>query len=461
LVSSLIAGTLKAKVVLIEKDKMGGDCLNTGCVPSKSLIRAAKIASMAKRADEFGFDQVKVDFDFAKVMGKIQDRIKKIEPHDSVERYQSLGVDCVRGEAKIIDPYRIEVNEEVICTKNIILATGAAPLVPPFKGLDQTRFFTSENLWQLRERPERFLVLGGGPIGCELAQCFSRLGSKVTLVEAASHILTKEDDDVSNLIQDKLAGEGISFFLNHRAKEFIREGSQDYLVCDNNGQEKKIAFDAVLIALGRKARTKGFGLQELEIKVSKEGTIAHDSLMRTNYPNIYVCGDAAGPFQFTHTAAHQAWYASVNALFRPLVSFKVDERVIPWASFTDPEVATVGLNEKQAIKDKIDYEVHRYDISELDRAITDREETGFVKVLNAPGKDRILGATIVSPNAGDIIQEFVIAMKYGLGLNKILKTIHIYPTLVEANRFVAGNWRKSRVSIRSLNWLETFHRLRR
>jgi len=461
LVSSYIAAAMKAKVTLIEKHKMGGDCLNTGCVPSKALLRSAKMLSYARRAEEFGFNKTSVDFDFAKVMERVQGVIHAIAPHDSVERYTQLGVDCIEGAAKIVAPNRVEVNGKTLTTRSIVVATGARPLVPPIPGLDKIEYLTSDTVWNLRERPNRLLVLGGGPIGAEMAQAFSRLGSEVTIVEMAPHLLIREDAEVIELVTARFQAEGIRVLTNHKAKSFRTENGESVLTCDHGGRDVDIPFDKVIVALGRQANVTGFGLEELGVKLSPRKTIEADAFLETNVPGIYVCGDVTGPYQFTHTAAHQAWYASINALLAPFKRFKVDYRVIPWTTFTDPEVARVGLNEKEAKEKGIPYEVTTYGIDDLDRAITDSEAHGFVKVLTVPGKDRILGVTIVGTHAGDIIPEFILAMKHGLGLNKILGTIHIYPTLGEANKYAAGVWRKAHVPKFGLKLMKIFHAWRR
>ncbi len=460
LVSAYIASAVKAKVALIEKHKMGGDCLNTGCVPSKALIRSAKILSYFKRANEFGIDALPAKVDFAKVMDRVQKVVKEIEPHDSVERYTNLGVECIQGAAKIHSPYEVEVNGKVLTTKNIVVATGASPLVPPIPGLSEIQYLTSDNVWNLRELPKRLVVLGGGPIGCELAQSFARFGSQVSLVEMAPRIMAREDLDVSSHVTNKFEQEGISVLTNHKALRV--EKSEKVLICEHQGKEIKVPFDEILIALGRKANVKGFGLENLNIEISNRGTIVADEFLRTtNYPNIYVCGDVTGPYQFTHTAAHQAWYVAVNALFSPFKTFKVDYRVIPWCTFTDPEVARVGLNELEAKEKGISYQVTHYGIDDLDRAIAEGEAHGFVKVLTPPGSDKILGVTIVGDHAGDIISEYVAAMKHGFGLNKILGTIHIYPTLAEANKYAAGVWKKANAPKKALEFLAKFHAWRR
>ena len=458
LVSALIAATVKAKVALIEKHRMGGDCLNTGCVPSKALIRSAKMLGYAHRARDFGLQKTEVSFDFAEVMARIQRVIRKIEPHDSVERFTRLGVDVKQGHAQIRSPFEVEVGGEILTTRNIIIATGARPAVPDIPGIEAVDFLTSDSLWDLRQQPRRLLVLGGGPIGCELAQSFQRLGSEVTLVQRGERLLPREDAEISAMVMQRFAGEGMTVLTGHTARRFEDANT---LICEHAGKEIEIAFDRVLIALGRQANTEGFGLEALGVRITRGGTIEADPLLRTNIPNIYVCGDVTGPYQFTHTASHQAWYASVNALFSPFKTFRVDYSVIPWATYTDPEVARVGLNEQEAREKGIAFEVTTYGFDDLDRAIADSEDLGLVKVLTVPGKDKILGVTIVGSHAGDLIAEFVFAMKHGLGLNKILATIHIYPTLAEANKFVAGNWKKNHKPERLLDWVGRFHRWRR
>ncbi len=465
LVAAYIAAAVKAKVTLIEKHRMGGDCLNTGCVPSKALIRSARFLAQSRRAEEFGFDSASVEFDFGRIMQRVQRVIETVEPHDSIDRYTALGVEVIEGEARVRSPFEVEVNGKVLTARNIIIATGARPFVPDIPGLADLEYLTSDNLWQLRSLPKRLLVLGGGPIGCELAQSFARfgadLGSKVIMLQRGAHLMSREDDEVSALIAGQFENEGVELCLNHAAKAFKQEGGRNYLVAEHEGREVKIEFDQVLVALGRSANVTGFGLEELGVNLSSHNTIEVNEFLQTNYPNIYACGDVAGPYQFTHVAAHQAWYASVNALFSPFKKFRVDYSVIPFATFTDPEVARVGLNERQAKAQGIAYEITRYGLEDLDRAIADGEAGGFIKILTVPGRDKILGATIVGEHAGELIAEFVTAMRHGLGLNKILATIHIYPTWMEANKFVAGNWKKAHAPTRLLQWVERFHAWRR
>lgn len=461
LVSAYIAAAVKAKVTLIEKHKMGGDCLNTGCVPSKALIRSARFLEQTRRAQEYGFESATAEFDFSQVMERVQRVVKTVEPHDSVERYTGLGVEVIEGEAMIRSPYEVEVNGQTLTTRNIIVATGARPFVPPIPGLDQVQYLTSDDLWMLRELPKRLLVLGGGPIGCELAQCFARFGSQVTIVEMAPRLMIREDEDVVELVTARFEAEGIEVLAGHTAKSFEVVEGENRLTAEYQQESISIPFDQVLVAVGRMANTTGFGLEELAVRVSDRRTVEANEFLQTNFPNIYVCGDVTGPYQFTHTAAHQAWYATVNALFGVFRKFKVDYSVIPFATFTDPEVGRVGLNELEAKERGVAYEITTYGLDDLDRAIADGEAQGFVKVLTVPGKDKILGATIVGEHAGDLVAEFVTAMRHGLGLNKILGTIHIYPTWTEANKFAAGNWKRAHAPVRLLRWVERFHAWRR
>jgi len=457
LVSSYIASAVKAKVALIEKHKMGGDCLNTGCVPSKALIRSAKMISYAKRAAEFGFIENKIAFNFSDVMNRVKRTINEIEPHDSVERYSKLGVECISGTAQIISPHEVEVDGKTLSARSIIIASGSRPFIPPVPGLQDIDYLTSANLWELEELPQKLLVLGGGAIGCELAQAFSRFGSSVTIVEMTQQLLSREDEDVGHALKDKFVKEGIKVLTNSKAKSF-KEGR---LVCESEGKDLEVTFDKVLVAVGRKANTQGFGLEQLGINLTEQNTINANPFLQTNIPSIYVCGDVAGPYQFTHTAALQAWYAAVNSLFSPFKKFKVDYRVIPWAVFTDPEIARVGLSEKEANSLGISFDKTLFDISDLDRAIIDGEANGFVKILTEPGKDKILGVTILGHHAADVIPEYILAMKNRIGLNKILGTIHIYPTLSEANKFAAGEWKKSHIPKLTMKLLEKFHTWRR
>lgn len=457
LVTSYISAAVKAKVALIEKESMGGDCLNTGCVPSKALIKSAKVAYSAKNASKFGVDVGEVKIDFSKAMNRVQDVIKGIEPHDSIERYTELGVDCITGEAEIISPWEVKVGDRIITTKNITIATGASPFVPPIKGLDKVDFLTSNNLWSIRELPKEFIVLGGGPIGLEMAQSFGRFGSKVSVIEMGQRILPREDLDVSEEITKKLKSEGVNVLTDHRAIEFIKKDGKDILICETNKGKIEIAFDKVLVAVGRRANIKGQGFEKLGIALRQNGTVEANEYLQTNYPNIFVCGDITGPYQLTHMAAHQAWYCAVNALFGKFKKFKVDYSVVPWCTYVDPEVATVGKNETSCKEEGIEYDLTKYGLDDLDRAIADSTDYGFVKVLTEKGSDKILGATIVGVSAGELLIEFISAMKNRKGLNSILGTIHSYPTMAEANKYAAGMWKKENAPQGIMKWLEKFH----
>ena len=464
LVTAYIAAAVKAKVTLVEAHALGGDCLHTGCVPSKALIRSAKFLSHVKRSAEFGIRSATAEVDFAEVMDRVQRVIKSIEPHDSVERYTGLGVDVVLGRARIVTPWEVELTRpdgsmQRLSTRAIVIAAGARPSVPPIPGIDQVKVLTSDTVWQLRERPGRLLVLGGGPIGSELTQAFARLGCAVTQVEMAPRLLMREDPDVSALVAERFRAEGVHLLLGHKAERFEVVDGQQQLVASHQGAEVRIGFDAVLVAVGRVANLQGYGLQELGVASGR--TVETNGYLQTNFPNIYAAGDVAGPYQFTHVAAHQAWYAAVNALFDPFKKFRADYRVIPWATFVEPEVARVGLNELEAQEQKVPHEVTTYAIHDLDRAIADSEAHGFVKVLTVPGKDRILGVTIVGAHAADLLAEYVLAMKHGIGLNKILGTIHTYPTMAEANKYVAGNWKRAHAPAGLLAWVARFHTWRR
>ena len=464
LVSSYIAAAVKAKVTLVEAHKMGGDCLNYGCVPSKALIKTAKLMHQMRRSAKYGIAQADARMDFAQVMDRVAQVVREIEPHDSVERYTGLGVDVVQGSAKIVDPWHVQITRadgstQLLATRAIVVATGAAPFVPPLPGLAEAGVLTSDTLWQLRERPGRLVVLGGGPIGCELAQAFARLGSQVTQIEMLPRVLVREDEEVSAFSQRALEADGVRVLTGHKALRCESAGGVKAIVVEAAGRETRIEFDALICAVGRVARLKGYGLEELGIPAQR--TIETNEYLQTIYPNILACGDVAGPYQFTHTAAHQAWYASVNGLFGWLKRFKADYSVIPWATFIDPEVARVGFNEQEAKDKGVPYEVTRYGIDDLDRAIADSAAHGWVKVLTVPGKDRILGVTIVGEHAGDLLAEYVLAMRHGIGLNKILGTIHTYPTLAEANKYVAGEWKRAHQPVALLRWVERVHAWRR
>ncbi|WP_439834218.1 FAD-dependent oxidoreductase [Aeromonas enteropelogenes] len=465
LVTSYIAAAVKAKVALIEKHRMGGDCLNTGCVPSKALIRAARFAAEQRKAGELGFSPSQSEADFAAVMERVAQVIRDVEPHDSVERYQGLGVECIEGAARLVSPWEVDVNGRRLTTRHVVIATGARPLEPDLPGLGDVPYLTSDTLWQLRTPPRRLLVLGGGPIGCELAQSFALLGIPVTLVELADQLLPREEREVAEALRLQMERDGVTLLTGWRAERAQYQAMEDGLPIRlhlRRGDETQvIEGDQLLLALGRVANVSGFGLEELGVTLAPRGTVAVDGFLATNYPSILAVGDVAGPYQFTHFAAHQARYAAVNALFGQFKRFRADYRVIPAATYTSPEIARVGLNRKEAEAQGIAFEATRFDLAELDRAIADGEREGFVEVLTVPGKDKILGATIVGTHAGERIAEFVLAMRHKLGLGKILATIHAYPTLMEGNKYVAGEWKRAHQPTRTLALLARYHNWRR
>ncbi len=461
LVTSLIVAGAKAKVVLVEKHRMGGDCLYTGCVPSKSLIRSGRIMSYIRRAEEYGIVDAAGTVDFARVMQRVRSVIETIEPHDSPERYAGLGVDCLSGNARVLSPYEVDVDGTVITTESIVIASGARPVVPPVPGLDAIDYLTSDSVWSLTELPKRFLVVGGGAIGSELAQAFSSLGSKVTQVDMAPRILPREDEEVSAMVSASFAKQGIDVLTDHKMLKFETVDGEHFMEAEHKGEVVRVYFDKVLLAIGRRANVEGFGLEELGIALTPQGTIEVNEYLQSNFPNIYACGDVAGPYQFTHMASYQAFFAAVNALLGGLWRSKVNYSVVPWAIFTNPEVARVGLNEAEATQRGIEFEVTRYEMDHHDRSLADGEAHGFVKILTVPGKDKILGVTIVGYHAGEQIAEFVFAMTHGMGLKSISAVTHIYPTLGEGNKFAANAWRSARLPTKFFPALQRFFSWRR
>lgn len=468
LVSSYIGAAVKAKVTLIEAEKMGGDCLNYGCVPSKALIKSAKIKNYMKNGSHYGLEDQNPGFSFKKVMQRVHSVIAAVEPHDSIERYTSLGVEVIKGYATVVDPWTVEIalddgGNQRLTTRSIIIAAGARPFVPPLPGIEESGYLTSDTLWEklaeYEDVPERLVILGGGPIGCELSQSFARLGARVVQIERGEKIMAREDEEVSAFAKQSLEQDGVSVLTGHSALRCVQDEQGKAVIVEHNGVEKRIDYDTLICAVGRNARLEGYGLENLGIKT--ERTVVTNEYLETIFPNIFAAGDVAGPYQFTHTAGHQAWYASVNALFGAWKKFKADYSVVPWTTFIDPEIARVGLNQQDAAQQGIAYEVTRFDIDDLDRAIADGAARGFIKVLTVPGKDRILGVTIVGEHGGDLLSEFVLAMKHGLGLNKILGTIHTYPTLAEANKYVAGEWKRAHAPEKILNWVEKYHTYKR
>jgi pyruvate/2-oxoglutarate dehydrogenase complex dihydrolipoamide dehydrogenase (E3) component/uncharacterized membrane protein YdjX (TVP38/TMEM64 family) len=464
LVSAYIGATVNAKVALVERGKMGGDCLNTGCVPSKALIRSGRVAQMMRQADRYGLEASEPKIPFASVMKRIHSVIRTIEPNDSVERFTSLGVDCIQGSARFVTPWEIELDENGakrrITTRTVVIATGGKPFVPPIPGIEEVDPLTSENLWEIEEQPGRLVVLGGGPIGSELSQAFARLGTHVTQIEQGGRLLPREDTDVSELVLNRFREEGLDVRLGHRASHFAIENGERVVYCEHNGETERIPFDQVLVAVGRKGNTEDLGLETLNIEPGPQGTVPTGDDLSVVYPNIFACGDVAGPYQFTHMAAHQAWHAAVNALFGQFKRFSVDYSVTPWVTFTSPEVGRVGLNEAEAREQGIDYEVTIYGLDSLDRAIAESEDHGFIKVITPRGKDKILGATVAGEHGGELLTEFILAMKHKIGLNKILGTIHPYPTWNESVKFTAGEWKKAHAPQKVIQWLARYHRRR-
>ncbi|MBT6530712.1 MAG: FAD-dependent oxidoreductase [Betaproteobacteria bacterium] len=465
LVSSYIGASVNARVALIEKHKMGGDCLNTGCVPSKALIKTAQFLEQARQSKKLGLDKAEVHYEYSDVIKRVQKIIKKIEPHDSRERYTELGVECMQGTATITSPWTVTVDgtngQQEISARSIIVAAGASPVVPHLPNIDQIQYVTSDTIWDMKDLPKKLIVIGGGAIGCELAQAFKRLGSEVILIESENRILIKEDSEVTEIIENQLTDEGVTVLTRHRAKGFISEKGTQILVCDSPNGEVRLTFDVILFAIGRRANINGYGLETIDAISDEDIILPTNDFLETRYPNIYACGDVTGRMQFTHAAAHQAWHAVVNSLFGTFKKFPIDFSAVPWATFTHPEIARVGVNEEEAKMTNLPYEITTYGIDDLDRAITDSEDRGFIRVLTQPGSDKIIGVTIVCEGASEIISEFVLAMKYKLGLNKILATTHIYPTFSEANKYVAGEWKRKNKPERLLRILKIFHQIRR
>ncbi|MDC3408367.1 FAD-dependent oxidoreductase [Burkholderiales bacterium] len=465
LVSSYIGAAVNARVALIEKHKMGGDCLNTGCVPSKALIKTAQFLEQARQSKKLGLDKAEIHYEYSDIIKRVQKIIKKIEPHDSRERYTELGVECIQGAATITSPWTVTVDgthgQQEISARSIIVAAGASPVVPHLPNIDQIQYVTSDTIWDMKDLPKKLIVIGGGAIGCELAQAFKRLGSEVILIESENRILIKEDSEVTEIIENQLTDEGVTVLTRHRAKGFISEKGTQIMVCDSPNGEVRLTFDVILFAIGRRANINGYGLETIDAISDEDIILPTNDFLETRYPNIYACGDVTGRMQFTHAAAHQAWHAVVNSLFGTFKKFPIDFSAVPWATFTHPEIARVGVNEEEAKMTNLPYEITTYGIDDLDRAITDSEDRGFIRVLTQPGSDKIIGVTIVCEGASEIISEFVLAMKYKLGLNKILATTHIYPTFSEANKYVAGEWKRKNKPERLLKILKIFHQIRR
>lgn len=458
LVSSYIASSVKAKVLLIEENKTGGDCLNTGCVPSKALINSAKVINYIKNCRKYGIKKANLKFDFADVIANVKSKIVKIEPHDSFERYKKLGVHCIKGKAQIIDPFSVKINDKVFTSPKMIIATGASPFIPKFKNIDQVNYLTSDTVWNLKDLPKKLVIIGGGAIGCELGQAFARMGSNVTIIESQNNIVSKEDSEIIHYLSKSFKKDGVNIKTEHEVIGFEKNRRQQYVVCKHGNKDVNIEFDQVLISLGRKPNISNFGLEDLKIINNKQSQITTNKFLQTNFPNIYACGDVQTPYQFTNVASHEAWYACINALFSSFKKFAISYSHIPYAIFTDPQVARLGINEKFAKKNNIEFEITTFDLSDLDRAIIDGNDQGFIKVMTKPKSDRILGVTIIGENSAEIIAEFVLAMKNNIGLKKILGTSHIYPSYAETNKYVAGNWQKNNQPRKIMKALEWYHK---
>ena len=442
LIAALVGATARAEVTLIEADRMGGDCLNTGCIPSKTLIASARVAHSIRNSQEFGIEVPETKIHFEQVMDRIRDAIAEIEPHDSVERYTKMGVRCIEGRARLVDPHCVSVNGEEISSRSIVLATGARPQIPPIPGLREANPLTTESLWDITELPRRLVVIGGGPVGCELAQAFARLGSQVTVVEQMDRLLPQEDPDASELVNDAMQADGVEVRTSFSAVSC----TDAQLSIRSSDRTETVDFDQVLVAVGRAPRSDSIGLDSLGVSTRDDGRVEVNQYLQTLVSSIYASGDLVGPHQFTHLAAQQGWYASMNALLRPFWRFKFDSQVSPWAVFTDPEVARVGKSEQELTEQGIDYETTRFDLSASDRAIAEGRTDGFVKLFTPPKSDRLLGACIVGANAGELIGSCVNAMTHGYGMDKVFSTLHVYPTWSEAVRHAAGARRKKQVS---------------
>lgn len=455
LVASYVAAAAKAKVALIERHRMGGDCLNTGCVPSKAIIRSASFMRDVRRARDLGFRSASAEFDFADIMERVQRVIRAIEPHDSVERYGRLGVDCISGNGEVISPHEVRVGDRTLTTRSIIIAAGARPFVPPIPGLDKVNYRTSDTIWDIREQPKRLVVLGGGPIGSELTQAFAYLGSQVTQIEGSERIMMREDREASEIVMRKFADAGVTIMTNTRATAAaVDDDGEQYLqVTDAAGEQRRVPFDLLLLAVGRAPNGDAVpGLKEAGVRVSERGVVEVDDKLQTSVPNIFACGDIIGSYQFTHTAGHAGVYAAINAMVPfGFLRRRVDWSVVPWCTFTHPEVARVGQSEQEARAQGADYEATVYGIDDLDRAIADEDAEGYVKLItDRAGK--LLGVTIVGEHAGDLIHEYILAMKHKVSIKSLLATIHIYPTLAEANKFAAGEWNKAHLSAKAIGF---------
>ncbi len=460
------AGTagLGGRVALIERHKMGGDCLNYGCVPSKALISSARMIQNIRQAKKWGLSPQEPAFEFTRVFERMRERRAKIEPNDSRERFEGLGVDVFSGEAQFVSPNEVVIDDGTsLEAKHFVIATGRRAGIPPIEGIDEVPYFTNETVFdELNEKPEDMIVIGGGPIGCELSQALNRLGVRVTVVEFLPQIMVKEDPDVAAVVRARLEEEGIRVLTSAAAQRAEARDGQVHLEVqqkmgeNGEGETVQLQARALLIAAGRIPNVESLNLEAAGVAYSKQG-IEANAYLQTSQPHIYAAGDIVGPYQFTHMADAQARVVIRNILmpFQTLRQ-KVDYSVVPWCTYTSPEVARVGLSETEAVEQQIAYDLFTQPLDDVDRAIVESEETGFAKVLVKKGSDNILGVTLVSEHAGDLLHEFVLAMKQGIGLGGIASTVHAYPTFAELARKVGDQYNRTRLTPRAksiFNWL--------
>lgn len=450
LVTAAGTASLGGRVALIERHQMGGDCLNFGCVPSKALISSARLVHNIAHAHDWGLAKQTPKFELEQVFARMRARRAQIAPNDSQERFESLGVDVFRGEARFLSPHEVEVDGTTLRAKNFVIATGTRAAIPPIEGLEGVPYYTNETIFDdLKKIPESLIVIGGGPIGCELAQAFCRLGVEVTLLNRGAQLMPKEDRDVAEFIQARLEGEGVTVVNEAEAKSCSLTSKTVELIYTEKvapAKKQSVSAQALLIASGRSPNLESLHLQTARVKYSKRG-IETNARLQTSQPHIYAVGDVVGPYQFTHMADYQARIVVRNILMPlPFLRQKVDYSVVPWCTFVDPEVARVGLSESEAKKGKIEYDVVQQELAHVDRAVVESQETGFARVLLKRGTEKIIGVTIVAEHAGELIHEFVLAMKHGIGLGQIAAMIHVYPTFSEVARKAGDQYNKTRLT---------------
>ncbi len=450
--------SLGAKVALVEKHRLGGDCLWHGCVPSKALIQSAKVAHLQRHADLYGLPAQPPDVSLGAVMRRVAAVIKTIEVHDSPERFRGMGIDVVFGAGGFTDPHTFEVDGRRLTAKNFVIATGSRPLVPPIAGLEQVPYLTNETVFNLDEPVPHLIVLGGGPIGVELAQAFARLGSQVSIVQRGPQLLHMEDRDVAAVVEERLRAEGLHL---HVDSEVVRvagvAGAVQVTLKELDGAETTLHGTHLLIATGRRANGEQLGLEAAGVQLNERGYVITDPRLRTTAPNIYACGDITGRYLFTHMAEHHAGVVLRNTLFR--LPAQVERRVIPWCTYSDPEVARVGLSESEARKQNVTHDVYRFPFHDIDRAQTDGTTAGFAKILT-DHKGRLLGATLVGAHAGELIHEYVLALAKKMKAKDLSGVIHVYPTLAQINRRVADQRMKAGLTPALKKWLQRLFRLR-